>query len=166
MTAWYLTVSSPVGPITLVEEHGGLSRAFLDSQKHAPCPQGGWVGGAGRPILDQAARWLDAYFGGAPLPPLPPLAPAGTEFQQRVWKQMLAIESGATLTYGQLAERAGRPGAARAAGSAAARNPLLILVPCHRVVGASGKLTGYAAGTGRKEFLLEMERSRSLLPSL
>lgn len=101
-------------------------------------------------------RWLDAYFRGEVLP-LPHLAPEGTPFQQKVWQQCTAIPYGCTCTYGELARFVDQPGAARAVGSALAHNPLLIMVPCHRVLPATGGIGRYAAGIARKQGLLVLE---------
>ena len=114
------------------------------------------------PVFEETAHQLQAYFAGERTAFDLDLAPHGTPFQQRVWSALRAIPYGATLTYTQLAEAAGRPGAARAAGLANGSNPLSIVVPCHRVVGASGRLTGYAGGLGVKSELLSLERARHL----
>jgi methylated-DNA-[protein]-cysteine S-methyltransferase len=100
---------------------------------------------------------LDEYFAGSRATFDLALAPAGTPFQQRVWAELARIPAGTTVTYGELARRAGRPGAARAVGAAVGRNPVSIVVPCHRVVGSDGALTGYAGGIARKAFLLALE---------
>lgn len=109
-------------------------------------------------ILHQAARQITEYFAGARRDFDLPLAPDGNPFQQRVWSLLRGIPYGQTRSYGELARHLGRPGAARAVGSANARNPLPIVVPCHRVIGADGTLTGYAGGLRLKAFLLELER--------
>ncbi len=109
-------------------------------------------------ILRRAARQIQEYFAGTRREFDLPLAPGGNPFQQRVWTLLRGIPYGQTRSYGELARRLGRPGAARAVGSANARNPLPIVVPCHRVIGADGKLTGYYGGLRLKAFLLELER--------
>lgn len=110
------------------------------------------------PILRRAAAQLAEYFAGTRTRFDLPLAPVGTEFQRRVWVATSAIKFGETATYGEIARKIGAPNAARAVGGALNRNPLAIVVPCHRVVGSSGKLTGYDGGVDRKAFLLNLER--------
>lgn len=120
-------------------------------------PTGCEVGG-GSPLLKQVCGLLDEYFrGGQPDFSLVPLRAEGTLFQQEVWKALLTIPYGETRTYGQIAHMIGRPKAVRAVGGACGRNPLPILVPCHRVVGADGSLTGFSCGLDRKRFLLSLE---------
>ena len=109
------------------------------------------------PLLEEAARELDAYFQGRRRTFAVPLAPAGTPFQQRVWAELREIPFGATASYGEIAARIGNPRACRAVGMANHRNPIAILIPCHRVVGRSGSLVGYAGGLDIKRALLELE---------
>ena len=109
-------------------------------------------------IFDQGVAWLSAYFAkDARLPPLPPLAGVGTDFQQRVWREIAAIPRGETRAYGDLARLIGTPRAARAVGQACGKNPIPILIPCHRVLAAAGKIGGYSAGIDRKRWLLAIE---------
>ncbi|HJX51615.1 MAG TPA: methylated-DNA--[protein]-cysteine S-methyltransferase [Polyangia bacterium] len=109
-------------------------------------------------FLGQGATWLRAYFSSrSPLPPLPPLVPAGTTFQKAVWRQLVAIRPGTTTTYGEIARGLRMPGASRAVGQAVGANPLPILIPCHRVLAAGGKLGGYSSGLRRKRWLLAHE---------
>ena len=111
-----------------------------------------------RGFLRLGAAWLRAYFSGcSPLPPLPPLVPTGTAFQKAVWQQIAAISPRTTTTYGQIARALGMPGASRAVGQAVGANPLPILIPCHRVLAAGGKLGGYSSGLRRKRWLLAHE---------
>lgn len=112
------------------------------------------------PILRRAAAQLAEYFAGTRPRFDLPLAPIGTEFQRRVWAATSAIPFGATATYGEIARKIGAPNAARAVGGALNRNPLAIVVPCHRVVGSAGRLTGYDGGVDRKAFLLTLERPK------
>ena len=142
-----LTVDSPVGPLTLAECDGALVRiAFGDE------------GACGRtPLLTEAARQLEEYFAGRRLDFDLPLAPAGTPFQQEVWAALRLIPYGRTCSYKDIACAVGRPKACRAVGMANNRNPLPIVIPCHRVVGVSGALTGYAGGVVVKRRLLELE---------
>ncbi|MDE6777902.1 MAG: methylated-DNA--[protein]-cysteine S-methyltransferase [Alistipes sp.] len=144
-----LTIASPVGALTLTEERNRLVRIeFADA------------GAADRtPLLESAARQLTEYFAGTRRDFDIPLAPAGTLFQQEVWRALRDIPYGTTRSYKSVAEAVGRPQACRAVGMANNRNPLPIVVPCHRVVGASGALVGYAGGLDVKRALLDLERS-------
>lgn len=113
------------------------------------------------PLLKEAARQLDQYFAGERRSFDLPLNPSGTEFQKKIWDVLTKIAYGETQTYGGIAAAAGNPKASRAVGMANNRNPIAIVIPCHRVVGAGGSLTGYAGGLDKKEFLLNLERSNS-----
>lgn len=144
-----LVVDSPLGPLTLSAGPEGLSAvAFGDRGSGTACP-----------LLEQAAAELAAYFAGQLRTFTVPLAPAGTEFQQRVWAALREIPFGKTATYGEIAARVGNPRACRAVGQANNRNPIPILIPCHRVIGAGGQLTGYAGGLDVKQKLLALERA-------
>lgn len=110
------------------------------------------------PLTDKAAKQLSEYFEGARKSFSLPLSPDGTAFQKRVWAQIQSIPYGETVSYGEIAEAVGGKGCARAVGNAANKNPVIIVIPCHRVVGANGKLTGYNYGTEMKRFLLETEK--------
>ena len=114
------------------------------------------------PVLAQAAAQLAEYFAGQRQSFTVPLAPRGTPFQQEVWRALCAIPYGQTRSYGQLAAALGRPSASRAVGGACRRNPIWLMIPCHRVVGASGSLTGYAGGLERKKALLALEQGRTV----
>ena len=152
---------SPLGPITLAGEDGALTGLWFDGQKYfgAGLPAGTPEGEP--PVFRQVRAWLDRYFRGEDPGPAPPLAPAGTAFQRAVWEVLREIPYGRTATYGQVAQaagrRLGRNTSPRAAGSVVGRNPISLLIPCHRVVGAGGSLTGYAGGLERKEALLKLE---------
>lgn len=145
-----LIVSSPVGPLTLTQEDQALTGLHFGEhpQQGAEDPT---------PLLEEAARQLEEYFAGQRKEFSLPLAPKGTEFQLRVWQALLQIPYGETRSYGELAAMVGNPKACRAVGGANHRNPLSILIPCHRVVGTKGSLTGYAGGLAIKEFLLKLE---------
>jgi methylated-DNA-[protein]-cysteine S-methyltransferase len=166
MTAWteagrrtHAVIDSPVGPITLVAAAGALTGLYLDVQRHPPEPeQVGTPAVAGEAPLDAAAGQLAAYFEGKLTSFELPLFMDGTEFQRRVWAALRDIPYGETVSYGQLADEIGAPGASRAVGLANGRNPIGIIVPCHRVIGADGSLTGYGGGIERKRFLLDLER--------
>lgn len=141
--------SSPLGPILLTEKNGALTRLdFMDACQPLPPPS---------PLLAQAIRQLEEYFAHQRQKFDLPLAPEGTAFQQRVWRGLLAIPYGETRTYAQLAASIGNPRACRAVGGANRENPLPILIPCHRVVAAHGKLGGYSCGLDKKEVLLLLE---------
>jgi methylated-DNA-[protein]-cysteine S-methyltransferase len=148
------------GPVYATAEGASLTGVYFEGGRHAPAISAAWREDAASAPLEQCARQLAEYFAGHRRAFDLPLAPRGTPFQERVWKEIAAIPYGETLTYAELARRAGAPGAARAAGAATGRNPLSIVVPCHRVVGSAGGLTGYAGGLDRKERLLRMEGAR------
>ena len=132
-----------------------LTGIYMEQHRHGPGVDPSWDEDAA--AFGEVARQLDEYFDGSRTTFDLPLAPAGTPFQRRVWDELTRIPLGTTVTYGELAARAGHPGAARAVGAAVGRNPISIVVPCHRVVGADGTLTGYAGGVGRKAALLALE---------
>ena len=151
----YSTMSSPIGEITIVERDGALAGLYLTGHRPAPNPE--TFGDRVEHALPAAEDQLVEYFAGTRTTFDLQLGAHGTAFQEKVWTALRAIPYGQTWTYGQLAEAIGQPGAARAVGLANGRNPISIVVPCHRVVGSSGKLTGYAGGTERKAFLLALE---------
>ena len=146
-----LCFDTPMGPMALAEEGGALTRLYLPG---GPVPR---MASRETPLLAEGRAQLLSYLQGGRRAFSLPLAPAGTPFQQAVWAQLARIPYGSTLTYGQLAARVGNPKAVRAVGQANHRNPLPILLPCHRVVGKGGALTGYAGGVALKRALLELE---------
>lgn len=148
------TVDSPVGPLTLTGADGVLTGLYMADQRHRPDLSQGAPDPRG---FDQAVEQLTAYFRGELRSFTVPLAPVGTPFQQRVWAALREVPYGTTTSYGALAASLGAPGAARAVGLANGRNPIGIVVPCHRVVGATGLLTGYGGGLARKQWLLDHE---------
>ena len=150
----HTTHPSPIGPLTLVAEDGVLAALYLAEHRHAPDPATHGPAGTGFEAVTEA---LDAYFAGELTTFDLPLAARGTPFQQRVWAALREIPYGTTASYGQLAAELGAPGASRAVGAANGRNPISIVVPCHRVVGSAGAITGYAGGIERKRFLLALE---------
>ena len=154
----YRTVyPSPLGPLTLASDGCALTGLWLKGQKYFGCSAVVWEEKDDVPVFDAVRQWLDDYFAGnQPDPEELPLAPSGTEFRQAVWQQLLQIPYGETVTYGDLAQRMGC-GSARAVGGAVGRNPISIIIPCHRVLGADGSLTGYAGGTECKRWLLAHE---------
>jgi methylated-DNA-[protein]-cysteine S-methyltransferase len=160
----YDSYASPQGPILLVADDKGLAGLYFEKQKHFAGRSPDWRHDPRNRVLAQARRELDEYFAGKRRRFEVPLSPTGTAFQKSVWQAISTIGYGETISYGELARRAGVPGSARAAGAATGRNPIGIIVPCHRVVGANGSLTGYAGGLGRKKALLALERGeRDLL---
>ena len=153
---------SPLGSITLVASEQGLSGLYFEGQRHWPAESSQWLRVEGGPCFTPARAWLDAYFTQQALPELPRLhLLAGTDFQRKVWQALLRIPVGKTWSYKQLAEHLCTPLAVRAVGAAVGRNPISLIVPCHRVIGSSGALTGYAGGVQRKQRLLELEASAS-----
>ena len=154
---------SPLGPMTLAANSQGLCGVWFDGQKHQPDPQA-WPQDAAHPVLLQAQAQLAEYLAGQrSVFDLPLDLSAGTEFQQTVWRGLLDIAPGSSTAYGELARRIGKPMAVRALGAAVGRNPISIIVPCHRVLGADGALTGYAGGLDRKTALLRLELPESNL---
>ena len=153
----HTVVDSPVGPLTLVADWPALRGLYLSDQRHLP-PVAAF-GDRDDAVLPAVREQLDAYFDGALMEFDVPLATRGTPFQTQVWQALRAVPYGSTCTYTELAAAVGRPTAVRAVGAANGRNPVCIVVPCHRVVGADKTLTGYAGGLDRKRFLLELERT-------
>jgi len=151
----HTTTDSPVGPLTLVEHDGALAGLYLHEQRHLPNASAFGVRDDG--VLPEARAQLAAYFDGTLRQFDLPLAPGGTPFQQQVWAALREVPYGSTCTYAELAAAVGRPTAVRAVGAANGRNPICLVVPCHRVVGTDGALTGYAGGLERKAFLLALE---------
>jgi methylated-DNA-[protein]-cysteine S-methyltransferase len=147
--------ASPVGTLTLVSDGAALAGLYFENHKRGGAPADAKPGND--QIIDRARRALDAYFNTGARSFDLPLAPRGTPFQQRVWRALSQIPYGETVSYGALARSIGAPAAVRAVGAAVGRNPLSIIVPCHRVVGADGALTGFAGGVERKRQLLAQE---------
>ncbi len=152
---------SPLGPMVLAASDAGLVGVWFTDQKHLP-DHAVWPVQPAHPVLQQAMTQLGAYFAGQRMHfDLPLDVGGGTVFQQAVWQALLHIPAGGTTSYGMLSQRIGKPQAVRAVGAAVGRNPLSIVVPCHRVLGASGALTGYAGGLARKQALLQLEHAQS-----
>jgi methylated-DNA-[protein]-cysteine S-methyltransferase len=151
---------SPIGPLTLIAYDGRLAGVLMETARYEPVADalGEAVGAGDEPVLDAAAAQLDAYFAGALTAFNLPLTLHGTAFQRTVWAALQDIPYGETISYGQMARRIGQPSASRAVGLANGRNPVSIVVPCHRVIGADGSLTGYGGGMERKRFLLGLEQ--------
>lgn len=148
---------TPIGPVTLIAEGDELIAVFMEIHAHAPDPSeyGGRVDSD--PLLDETARQLNEYFAGERRDFDLPLHPHGTDFQQQVWRALREIPYGRTWSYGELAQHIGKPSASRAVGLANGRNPISIVIPCHRVIGANGSMTGYGGGIERKRWLLAHE---------
>ncbi len=158
MTTFYTAFESPVGPLLLMSDGQSLTGLHTDSDKHRPAMRPDWIRDETAAPFAEVKAQLRAYFEGRLTEFDLPLAPQGTEFQLRVWQELRGIPYGETVSYAELARRIGRPKASRAVGHANARNPISIIVPCHRVIGADNSLTGYAGGLERKRMLLEMEK--------
>ena len=154
---YYDFYHSPRGRMLLVADDTGLTGAYFTGQKYHPRIENGWVRDARHILLGQAKRELAEYFDGTRTSFTVKIAPRGTPFQRAVWKAITGVAYGKTIAYAELARRAGRPGSARAAGGATGRNPISIIVPCHRIVGANGALTGYAGGLTKKRAFLALE---------
>ena len=159
-------MASPLGDLLFVANAPGdaLCGLYVVQQKYFPMAASQWQAAPRLPLFRNAMAQLRDYFAGARKAFDVPLAPEGTAFQQDVWSNIRAVPFGETITYAELARRCGRPSAVRAAGAATGRNPLMIVVPCHRIMGSGGALTGYAGGLDRKRALLELE-SRDLVGS-
>lgn len=155
MNATHTTIESPIGELTLVAKDGVLSGVYFPGHWHMPAPE--VFGARSERGFEQAREQLGEYLAGERTEFELTTTVAGEEFQRRVWELIDRIPYGQTTTYGEMAEELGDPRLAREVGAAVGRNPLSIVVPCHRVVGKDGKLTGYAGGLERKRFLLELE---------
>ena len=156
------TIDTPLGPMTAAVSGDQLIGLWFVGQKHYPADASTWQSRPEHPLLVALRGWLEGYFEGKGGELNLPLGPRGTAFQQAVWEILLRVPHGATITYGdiarQLAAARGLPSmSAQAVGGAVGRNPISILIPCHRVVGADGSLTGYAGGMDKKQALLQLE---------
>jgi len=169
---YFDAIPTSLGPMVLASDGDALMGAWFDGQRHQPPVGSSWLRRRNLPILLRAALELDQYFAGERTEFALPLALRGTPFQRAVWQAIAAVPYGATIAYRDLATAIGRPASIRAAGAATGRNPLSIFIPCHRIVGADGALTGYAGGIERKRTLLALEHrvsapgrpKRELLP--
>jgi len=154
----YRTIDSPIGLLTLAGRGSVLTNLRMVDQTYEPS-HAGWARDPA--VFSDAVEQLNAYFAGELADFDIELDLRGTEFQQRVWKALLTIPYGETRSYGEIAAQVGAPGSARAVGLANGHNPIAIVVPCHRVIGADGSLTGYGGGLDRKRTLLELEKKRA-----
>ncbi|HWF52660.1 MAG TPA: methylated-DNA--[protein]-cysteine S-methyltransferase [Solirubrobacteraceae bacterium] len=158
----YCTFESPIGELFLAGDEDKLRMLYMQGGGNPMRAAGGWTRSAEAFAL--ARTQLEEYFAGRRRGFDLALAPAGSPFELAVWQALLAIPYGETVSYGELAARIGRPGAPRAVGLANARNPISVIVPCHRVIGADGSLTGYGGGLERKRLLLDLEAGVQSLP--
>lgn len=148
-------IDSPIGPLMLAADDAGLRHIEFRDNRH-PANRADWHGGDNE-VLQATEAQLGEYFAGARRDFDLPLSPQGTDFQLQVWRELARIPFGATISYAQLAQRIGNPEAVRAVGAANGRNPLPIVLPCHRVIGADGALVGFGGGLPTKQFLLRLE---------
>lgn len=160
----YEYLETPIGRLLLVADEQGLRYIDFPNFDQDARIESGWR--RGRRFLGRSIEQLDAYFAGDLHAFDVALAPLGTPFRQRVWDELVRIPYGETISYGELARRIRQPHASRAVGAANGANPLPIIVPCHRVIGSSGRLTGFGGGLPTKQWLLEHERRHALRPSL
>ena len=156
---WYIEVASPIGILVVTNEGDSVTGLYMESHKYGPVNRGAWILDTRREraALNLARRQLDEYFEGTRQVFALPLAAPGTSLQKQVWKTLGEIPYGETRSYGAIAKHLGKPKASRAIGAANGRNPISIIVPCHRVIGANGSLTGFGGGIGRKQWLLAHE---------
>jgi methylated-DNA-[protein]-cysteine S-methyltransferase len=157
----YAKFATPLGTMIATAAGGALTGLYFEGGRHVPPISREWKEDPAAAPIAECQRQIEQYLEGKRQSFDLPLAPEGTQFQRRVWIEIARIPYGETLAYAQLAARAGAPGSARAAGAATGRNPISIIVPCHRVIGSDGSLTGYAGGLERKVKLLEIEDARA-----
>ncbi|MHB1925443.1 MAG: methylated-DNA--[protein]-cysteine S-methyltransferase [Acidimicrobiales bacterium] len=156
-STWMTTLDSPIGTLTLAARDGRITGLHMDGADHAPTGLETWRRDDSQ--FKEAVRQVRAYFAGELTDFDLPLELEGTDFQRRVWQALQGIPYGQTISYGELARRVGNVKACRAVGLANGRNPVAVIVPCHRVIGANGTLTGFGGGLDRKKWLLDHERS-------
>jgi len=162
---YYDLYESPQGQILIAANDAGIAGVYFSGQKYFPQNEAEWSRDGKNALLRQAKRELTEYFAGTRKRFEVALDPSGTPFQKAVWRAISGVAYGETISYGELARRAGAAGRARAVGAATGRNPVGIIVPCHRIVGADGSLTGYAGGLARKRALLALEAGEIALLS-
>jgi methylated-DNA-[protein]-cysteine S-methyltransferase len=153
----FARIRTSLGTLLLIAADDALTGLHFVNGKHVPAIDPAWLDEPGHPLFTHCAAQVEEYLAGERGKFDLPLAPKGTAFQQRVWREIAKVPFGETITYSQLAARAGAPGSARAAGAATGRNPISLVIPCHRIVATDGSLTGYAGGLARKEKLLALE---------
>lgn len=154
-TTYFTTMPTPVGELLLTSNGEALTAVYFEDPKYGPTSTDGWIRDAA--VLADARQQLEEYFRGERTDFDLALAPAGTDFQRSVWRALTEIPFASTTSYGEIAGRIGKPSASRAVGAANGRNPISIIVPCHRVIGSGGDLTGYGGGLDRKRWLLNHE---------
>ncbi len=162
MTVFYTVAESPIGKLTLTSDGTALTGLYMELHKGMPETAQTWVLSNVEEPFALAQQQLSDYFAGVSTDFTVSLKPSGTEFQMKVWAELLEIPFGKTISYGELARRIDNPKASRAVGLANGQNPISIIVPCHRVIGANGKLTGYGGGIERKRFLLKLEEEAAV----
>lgn len=162
MIRYHTQVESPIGVLTLASDGAAITGVYMDEVPRDDKNSHEWVVRDDLDILQRAKSQLASYFAGLTYSFDLPIAPTGTPFQRRVWDALLAIPYGETRSYGAIAHAIGIPNASRAVGLANGRNPIAIVIPCHRVIGANGTLTGYGGGLWRKKILLDLEQSHLL----
>jgi methylated-DNA-[protein]-cysteine S-methyltransferase len=160
---FYTHFEWPLGRLLLVSEGAALTGILFEDGREPAVPGEGWTEDPAAPPFEDTRRQLREYWEGTRTAFTIPMELKGTGFQQRVWREIAAVPFGATISYRELAARAGAPGASRAAGLATGRNPIAIVVPCHRIVGSNGSLTGYGGGLDRKRALLRFEKGEANL---
>lgn len=153
----YCLINSPIGLLTMGTDGTAITGLHIAGDRYFTHVPADWVEDPALPVLQQAAREIDEYFAGRRTVFTLPLAVKGTSFQRAVWEKLATIPSGETITYADIARQIGNPGAVRAVGTAVGRNPICILLPCHRVLASDGSLGGYVAGIERKKALLGLE---------
>jgi len=156
-TTWMTVVDSPIGPLTLTARDGRINGLHMQDATHRPTDWSDWKRDDAQ--FREAVRQVEAYFDGDLKRFDLPLLMEGTEFQRSVWSGLQTIPYGRTMSYGEMAAQVGKPKACRAVGLANGRNPVAVIVPCHRVIGANGTLTGFGGGLDRKEWLLKHEQA-------
>ncbi len=160
---YYSIIKTPLDDLMLVANTSELVGLYFVGCDHIPAASNRWTLNARHPVLQQTAEQLREYFAGKRKSFSLPLRLAGTDFQERVWREIACIPYGETISYSHLAKRAGVPQAIRAAGTSTGRNPIGVIIPCHRVVGKNGGMGGYAGGLERKRYLLELENPTARL---
>src|SRR3984885_4579519 len=163
---FYTWMESPTGKLLLAAEEAALRHIIFEDGRDPAQTRPEWrlASSGDAPLLGETIRQLRAWFAGELREFDLPLAPQGSAFNERVWRELCTIPYGETISYGELASRLGSPNASRAVGRANGANPIPIVIPCHRVIGSNGKLTGYSGGLPRKEFLLGLEHKQIQLP--
>ena len=162
-TTWHTVLATRLGELTVVRDEGALTGLYFP--RHWPRPDRSAFGSRTDQGFGEAARQIDEYLAGRRSAFELPLAARGTEFQRRVWHLVMHVPYGQTTTYGELARRVGQDTTPQDVGAAVGQNPLCILIPCHRVIGSNGKLTGYAGGLHRKQALLDIEQAAAIRES-